>query len=59
LAEMLRLHDVGRRLALISLDENWTPQPLPGIVVYNAHEPQINPDPVVSQDEEMIPAIVE
>ncbi|MCI0478220.1 MAG: DUF58 domain-containing protein, partial [Anaerolineales bacterium] len=35
LAEMLRLRRVGRRLALISLDENWTPDEsaLEGIVV--------------------------
>lgn len=40
LAEILRLHDVGRRIALVSLDEAWTPQPLPGIHVYRAHEPR-------------------
>lgn len=39
LAEMIRLRDVGRRLALISLDEAWPPQPLPGIVIYRATEP--------------------
>jgi len=39
LAEMVRLRDVGRRLALISLDEAWTPQPLAGITVYRATEP--------------------
>ncbi len=33
LAEMLRLRQVGRRLALISLDEDWTPRELEGIVV--------------------------
>lgn len=38
LAEMLRLQTVGRQLALVSLDENWIPQPLPGIIVYRAHE---------------------
>lgn len=40
LAEVLRLKDVGRRLALISLDDNWTPIHLPGIPVYQAHEPR-------------------
>lgn len=39
LAEMLRLERVGRRLALVSLDENWTPRPLPGIAVRQAHAP--------------------
>ena len=39
LSEMLRLHNVGRRLALISLDDNWDAQPLPGIIVYRAREP--------------------
>jgi uncharacterized protein (DUF58 family) len=39
LAELARLRRVGRRLALISLDENWTPPLLPGIIVYRAHEP--------------------
>ncbi len=39
LAEMMRLQQVGRRLALVSLDENWTPRPLPGIVVRQAHAP--------------------
>ncbi len=39
LSEMLRLHNVGRRLALISLDDNWDAQPLPGIIVYRAHTP--------------------
>lgn len=34
LAEMLRLQDVGRQLALVSLDENWTPQDLAGMMVY-------------------------
>lgn len=33
LAEMVRLREAGRRLALISLDEDWTPQELEGIVV--------------------------
>lgn len=40
LAEMLRLHQVGRRLALVSLDETWAPQALPGILVYRARDPQ-------------------
>lgn len=40
LSEMLRLREVGRKLALISLDDHWTPVPLPGIVVYRAHEPE-------------------
>jgi uncharacterized protein (DUF58 family) len=39
LAEMIRLQQVGRRLALVSLDEKWNPQPLPGIVVRQAHAP--------------------
>jgi uncharacterized protein (DUF58 family) len=39
LAEVLRLQEVGRRLALVSLDENWTPRELPGIVVQRAHAP--------------------
>ncbi len=39
LAELLRLQAAGRRLALVSLDENWTPPPLPDIIVYQAHEP--------------------
>ncbi|MBI3915346.1 MAG: DUF58 domain-containing protein [Chloroflexi bacterium] len=36
LAEMARLRQVGRRLALISLDEAWTPRELEGIVVRQA-----------------------
>ncbi|MBI3742618.1 MAG: DUF58 domain-containing protein [Chloroflexi bacterium] len=37
LAEMVRLRQVGRRLALISLDEEWIPRAdLEGIVVRNA-----------------------
>lgn len=57
LAEMLRLQNVGRRLALISLDENWTPQPLPGIIVYNAHAPQATPpQPSPSQGQEAMGA---
>lgn len=39
IAEILRLHEVGRRISLVSLDENWTPPPLPGIIVHRAHEP--------------------
>ena len=39
LAEMLRLQEVGRRLALVSLDENWTARELPGIIVHQAHAP--------------------
>lgn len=39
LAEMLRLHDVGRRIVLVSLDENWEPVTLPGVLVYRAHDP--------------------
>lgn len=38
LAEILRLHDVGRRIALVSLDQNWREE-LPGIIVYHAHAP--------------------
>ncbi len=45
LAELLRLREVGRRLALISLDDNWTPQPLPGIIVYRAQAPLSQPSP--------------
>lgn len=42
IAEMLQLRDVGRRLALISLDEDWTPPAdLEGIIVRQAKpEPQ-------------------
>ncbi len=36
LAEMARMQKVGRRLALISLDEEWTPRELEGIVVRQA-----------------------
>jgi len=38
LAEMIRLREAGRRMALISLDENWTPNEseLEGIVVRQA-----------------------
>jgi uncharacterized protein (DUF58 family) len=39
LAEILRLHDVGRRIALVSLDDTWEPRPLPGVLVYRAHDP--------------------
>ena len=39
LAEMVRLQEVGRRLALVSLDENWTPRELPGMIVHRAHVP--------------------
>ncbi len=42
LSEMLRLRQVGRKLALVSLDDQWTPAPLPGIVAYQAHEPAQN-----------------
>ena len=37
LAELLRLQTAGRRLALVSLDENWTPPPLPDLIVYQAN----------------------
>ena len=37
LAELLRLQAAGRRLALVSLDENWTPPPLPDLIVYQAN----------------------
>ncbi len=36
LEEMARLHDGGRRLALVSLDENWEPRELEGIIVRQA-----------------------
>ncbi len=36
LAEMLRLREVGRQLALISLDEKWKPRELEGITVRQA-----------------------
>lgn len=36
LAEMLRLREAGRRLALISLDNNWKPRELEGITVRQA-----------------------
>jgi uncharacterized protein (DUF58 family) len=39
LAEMVRLQEVGRRLALVSLDEDWTPRELPGMIVHQAHAP--------------------
>lgn len=39
LAQMLRLRQAGRRLALISLDENWEPQELEGIIVRRAKQP--------------------
>jgi uncharacterized protein (DUF58 family) len=39
LAEIVRLQAAGRRMALVSLDVNWTPPPLPGIIVYQAHAP--------------------
>jgi uncharacterized protein (DUF58 family) len=39
LGEMLRLQSVGRRMVLITLDDNWTAQHLPGILVYRAHSP--------------------
>jgi hypothetical protein len=39
LAELLHLQQAGRRLALVSLDENWTREELPGLVVYQAHAP--------------------
>lgn len=39
LAEVLHLHDVGRKMALVSLDENWEARPLPGVLVYRAHDP--------------------
>lgn len=39
LAEMVRLQHVGRRLALVSLDENWTRVELPGMIVHQAHVP--------------------
>ncbi len=38
LAEILRLHDVGRKIALVSLDENWKTESLPGIIVHHARE---------------------
>ncbi|MGE5137941.1 MAG: DUF58 domain-containing protein [Rudaea sp.] len=40
LQEMSRLYEAGRRLALVSLDEDRTPEELPGITVYRAHEPR-------------------
>ena len=43
LAEMIRLRSVGRRLALISLDETWTPREaeLEGIVVRQAKSEKV------------------
>ena len=41
LAEVIRLHDVGRKIALVSLDEKWHGQLLPGIIVYHAHAPEL------------------
>ncbi len=38
LAEMVRLREAGRRLALISLDEDWEPRELEGIVVKSARQ---------------------
>jgi uncharacterized protein (DUF58 family) len=38
LAEIVRLHDVGRRIALVSLDETWDGELIPEIVVYHARE---------------------
>jgi uncharacterized protein (DUF58 family) len=46
LAEMVRLQEVGRRLALVSLDENWIPRDLPGIMVRRAHVPSNAERPV-------------
>lgn len=43
LAELLRLSDAGRRLALISLDETWEPHPLARVLVYRAREPEKGP----------------
>lgn len=40
LAEMIRLSGVGRRIVLISLDETWQAQAVPGVLVYRAREPQ-------------------
>lgn len=40
LAEIVRLRDVGRRMALVSLDAGWKAQELPGIIIYQAHPPQ-------------------
>lgn len=52
LAEILRLHEVGRRIALVSLDENWTPPPLPGIIVHQAHDPVHAHEPADPSDAE-------
>jgi len=43
IAEMLRLRHVGRRMALISLDENWTADEseLEGIIVRQAKSPKL------------------
>jgi hypothetical protein len=41
LAEILRLQQAGRRLALVSLDANWTPTELPGVIVYQAYAPNL------------------
>lgn len=49
LAEVLRLRDVGRRLAFISLDEAWTRETLPGIPVYHAHAPGQKPEQSAAQ----------
>lgn len=38
LAQVMRLHDVGRKIALVSLDEKWHGE-LPGILVHHAHAP--------------------
>ena len=52
LAEMLRLRKVGRRLALISLDESWTPpEDLEGIVVRQVASPTSQ---VTSQQSELL-----
>lgn len=50
LAQIVRLHDVGRKIALISLDEKWHGQLLPGIIVHHAHAP------TAPEAEEIVPA---
>ncbi len=40
LAELLRLQEAGRRIALVSLDDKWKPPPLPGLIVREAHAPE-------------------
>lgn len=48
-AEIMRMASVGRRIALVSLDENWHREFIPGALVYHARPPETAPAAVETE----------